>query len=1316
MRPFTSEERFAFTRAEGVGVSRAEVTFPLIHQGGPAREALRRFAEPEAEFGQIALGLPGLTRGRSTRTTTAVPHRRRRASGSLVSFAGLLSLVVCVMLCPSVTRIAAADVGERLPRLTKLSNDVVRGGMPLGYVPLRELWSEWDQGEPAQVEEALRSLASDPRVVPPLRAYAGLLEAYARRRRGDLTGAKSRIDRLGFVGRWIVAGPFDNEGKAGLDRSFGPEDEIHDPLSLARTYEGKERPVKNRITPDVFPYGWVDLGAMVRPAEQVCAYATTFLRDKRSGKRGAAARPFSFWFGAAGAAKVFFDGAEVLKDTKYRDLDSERFGVALTLRPGWHRLTVKVCGDDDAPLFTLRLADQRGAPDPDIEADPDPAHSNEAAAVRFRKGEKPAPPVVSGPITSFEKLASRDDASSLEAYARYLVLTQSDDPADNRARDLARRAAEKSRTIPRALLAGRLAENRNQRAIWIDRAEELAKKGASREDRIDTLLARAGHTRGGANWRDAIPYYDKVLALDPDNVPANLAHVELYSEAGLRETALASLDVTLARRPRSVALLRATAAALRDLERTTEAGELTARYAQLRFDDTSVMGERIELALARRDPATATRWIERLVDTNPDSGRALAAAARAYVGLGDRAKAIAMHRRALDLAPDDVTTLRSLSDVYALGGQTDEQLRLLKRVLELRPQQKDVREYVAHTEPSRPRADEAYARPSSEFLKLRDRPASGRNRRTLVDLQVTTVFPNGLASRFHQIVFQPLTDAAAAEAREYAFSFEADSETVQLRGAKIHKKGGQIVEAIESGEGPTDNPSLAMYSSARAFYVHFPRLDPGDVVELLYRVEDVTARNAFADYFGEVVYMQSSEPIARSEYVLITPKSRQFFFNKPKVAGLVQKVEEKGDAKIWHFTAENVAPLDVEPMMPPMTESLGHVHVSTYKNWDDMGRWYWGLVRDQFSADDEIRRRVAEIAKGLTDDKAKVRAVYDFVVQKTRYVALEFGIHGFKPYRCAQIFARGFGDCKDKATLIVTMLKELGIPATIVILRTGMRGDFETEPASLAPFDHAIAYVPSMNIYLDGTAEWTGSSELPAMDRGALALQINEGKPKLVHLPEPTAADSVSSRRMEATVGEGGSAQIDWRVEVTGASASSWRARYHAKATQKPRLQEDLSSALPGVEIDSVTSNELEDVEQKVVVRAKGRAPSYARKDGDSWTMPVGATEHMVRSWAPLSSRRRDMRIFALSTEVNETIVKLPQGAKVIGPPRSAEGKSPFGFYKVDVETTGNVVRVTTTVAITKSRISVAEYAAFRTFCERADRELGQSLTFTVGK
>ncbi len=288
-----------------------------------------------------------------------MPRPLRTPFPAIITLLCAIAIAGATGIAPGLVPTASADVGQRLPKLAKLADEVVRGGVPLGYVPLRQIWQEWDQGDPAEVEASLASLAREPAVAPPLRAYAGLLEAYARRRRGDLTGAKQRIQDLGFVSRWIVAGPFDNEGKTGLDRSFGPEEELQDALSMARTYDGKERQVGNRMTPDAFPYGWVDLGALMRPQEKVCGYATTFVRDPRAKQP----RPFSIWFGAAGAAKVFFDGREVLKDPKYRELDTDRFGVTLTMKDtAWHRLTVKACGDEDAPMFLLRLADATGAP------------------------------------------------------------------------------------------------------------------------------------------------------------------------------------------------------------------------------------------------------------------------------------------------------------------------------------------------------------------------------------------------------------------------------------------------------------------------------------------------------------------------------------------------------------------------------------------------------------------------------------------------------------------------------------------------------------------------------------------------------------------------------------------------------------------------------------------------------------------------------------------------------------------------------------------------------------------------------------------
>jgi transglutaminase-like putative cysteine protease len=480
-------------------------------------------------------------------------------------------------------------------------------------------------------------------------------------------------------------------------------------------------------------------------------------------------------------------------------------------------------------------------------------------------------------------------------------------------------------------------------------------------------------------------------------------------------------------------------------------------------------------------------------------------------------------------------------------------------------------------------------------------------------------------------------------------------------------------------------------------------------------VEDVAPRNAFADYFGEIDYLQSSDPVARAEYVLITPKSRTFYFNEPKVPNLFKDVSEDADHRIYHFVAANVPAVEPEALQPPYPEILGHVHVSTYKTWEDVGRWYWGLVKDQFVADDEVKRRAAEVTKGLKTDKEKVRAIYDYVVQKTRYVALEFGIHGFKPYRCAQIFARGFGDCKDKATLIVTMLEQVGIPATIVIVRTGMKGEIESDPASLAPFDHAIAYVPSLDLYLDGTAEDSGSTELPVMDRGALAMQINQGHTKLVHLPDPPAEASVTSRRIEAIVAPDGSAVLDWKTEVSGARAGSWRERFQADTSRKARLEESfgadwVTGPFPGLSIANVDAGDLADVEKNVAIHVRAKVPQLGRKEGDTMILPAGPSEHYVREWAPQSRRRLDLRLPTNEVTETEWIVHLPPGTHVAIAPRPAEGTSTFGSFKVEVESGASVVRVKTRLTVSKTHIWAVDYPAFRAWCETVDHALGQRL------
>ncbi len=1245
--------------------------------------------------------------------------------------AALLFVLLATTLTAPARAASAAfhpDLADAIARL-----DRARGAET--YSALRRIWATWDRATPAHVEEALLEAERSARLAPPERVYAGLLAAYARSRRGDLKAARSKIAALGYVDRWLAAGPFDNDGKSGFDEELGPELAFTEPLVPGRAYSGKQRPVRWRAVPLAFPYGFLDTSALMRPEQKICVYATTFVSDKPPQKR----RPISLWLGAAGAFKAFWNGELVLADNAYRGHDADRTARSVVLEPGQNSLLVKVCGDDTAPVLSVRLADAKGAPDATIITSNDFAASAEVAqriADRSKRarGGKPKPLRApdtdaaaatrsqarllphtgpEGPLQYFTKRTAQKDASAadLHAHADYLVQTDGDDRTTHTARDLARRAAERAPTLERVLLASELAEDRNLARHWLVRAEKLA--GGTAHANVEFLLAQAAHAQSGPNWRAAIPLYDRVLALDPDNARALFGRAQAYNEAGLKRTALALLERAIERNPESVNLLNMYASQLRALGRAKQASAAEARYSALRFDDRSFIAARIELALARRDRAAAERWAERLLEADPDSQWALGAAARAYRRLGQPERAMATYRRALELAPEDIGTLRTLADLQGELGQRDQQLAALREILRIRPQDRAVREYVEQVEPERTRPDEAYAWDSKRFLRARHAPAQGHNRRTLRDLTVTTVFENGLSSKFRQVVFQPLTDTAAAAARQYAFQYEGDREVVQLRGARVYRGDGKIDEAIEYGEAAADDPSISMYTSAKNFYVELPRLEPGDVVELRYRVDDIAPNNEYANYFGDIVYLQSNEPVANAEYVLITPKSRTLHIDQ-RVPGLSRRVQDTGAQRIYRFFAASVPEIAPEPAMPAWPEVLGFVHVSTYKNWADLGRWYWGLSKDQFDLDDETRKLAREITKDARTEIEKIRAVYDWVVKNTRYVALELGIYGYKPRRCVQTVARGWGDCKDKATVIVTLLKELGIPSTLVIVRTQMRGDFRSNLPSLAPFDHAIAYVPSQKLYLDGTAEFAGAHELPKMDMGAMALLVNEGKAELTRLPSAEPEKNVISRKLVASVAADGAARLEVAYDTRGVAAPEWRRRYHAEGTQRDRVTADLGREFPGFVVDGgaqgMTTSNLEDFNEPVQLKLRGSAPVFGRREGAQLILPATSHVRLTPTYASLSQRRQDIHLIAFST-VDETFtLKLPPGSRVISTPVSTEHTTPFGSLTITVKSEEDHVTVHSRLSVRAPRVRPAQYAAWRKFCETVDRALSVPL------
>ena len=110
------------------------------------------------------------------------------------------------------------------------------------------------------------------------------------------------------------------------------------------------------------------------------------------------------------------------------------------------------------------------------------------------------------------------------------------------------------------------------------------------------------------------------------------------------------------------------------------------------------------------------------------------------------------------------------------------------------------------------------------------------------------------------------------------------------------------------------------------------------------------------------------------------------------------------------------------------------MQLTTFKSWEELGAWYAGLERERRIPDESVKKEAAALVKGKTDDMAKVKALYEYVSRNIRYVSLSFGLGRIQPHAASEVLANGYGDCKDKNTLLAALLDAEGFHSTSVLI------------------------------------------------------------------------------------------------------------------------------------------------------------------------------------------------------------------------------------------------------------------------------------------
>ena len=1170
------------------------------------------------------------------------------------------------------------------------------GNSPRALLPVLELEQQSDDASPGATLRELERLARERRLSPAVRSYVATLVAFGQIAAGRPDDAARGFDELGYLRKWRVVGAFDDEGKQGFARAYPPEEQRNAPVDEAAVYPGREREVRWRLYPeDLTRYGYVDFDATLRPYENACGYAETFVQVDR-------ARPMGLFVGAGGAIKVWANGQEVLADPVYRGPAIDRSAAVFHAREGWNRILVKVCVQDRRWGFYARLGEADGSPPRDVLVDPSGA--TQAAAAPATAPTLPAAPMM--PLAYLEeRVRTRpDDAAAHFDLARFLAWTGAEDPNETRSRQLAERAVELANGVEHALLAADLVETRAERMRYVSKAEEAD----ARDPRV--RLARAELVSGGPDPGRALRMLDEGFSLDTvPGLRAAWMRASLLEERDLPLAGFAIIEDGVRRTNGSTRWQRRLARALANQGRTEASMASNRTLLEREHDAYDVRYALMNDAYERGETEVIFEHLDAMRAIAPGDIEMHEYAASVYEGLGRHDEALDLYRQIIAYAPDEPRHHQRYGTALLRLGQQGAAIEAFRQVLALSPQDARTRQLLDRLQPTA-RDDERYATATDEILARRvnqsEWPAT-----MLHELQVTTVYESGLAATFHQVAFQVHDDEGARRMSRYPVFFEPGRQWVEVRSAKVHRANGSVVESVRTFEQSLGDSAYRIYYDTRALVLDLPQLEPGDTVELRFRVEDVSRRNAFNDYYGAVRFLQGGYPTQHLEHVLVTPTSRRFYFNEPAMPSLRHTRTTEGATNVDRWLTTNVEPVRAEDGMPGPAETRPYLHISTYQSWNDVGRWWWGLAQDQLLPDESLERTTRELVAGATDTREKVARIYDWVIRNTRYVGLEFGIHGFKPYRVTQIVRRGFGDCKDKASLIYAMLKIAGVEARIALIRTRRNGTIATEPASLAVFDHAIAYVPELDLFLDGTAETNGPNDLPGMDQGVMTLLVGPETVELRQTPVLPPERERRERTLEITLEADGAAQIEGRETVTGNAAASYRSYYQAEGMQNERLQRELANLFPGLELASQRFFDLDDFRAPSRYEWQGRAPQLAQRSGTRLLVPPSTIGNLVPALARAPTRRHALELGSPRTYVEQRNVRLPAGATLEPLPSGGEVDSPFAKLTVRYERQGDVVRVRTEWIMRTDRVSVADYPAFRSFVERADALLRERIT-----
>lgn len=551
---------------------------------------------------------------------------------------------------------------------------------------------------------------------------------------------------------------------------------------------------------------------------------------------------------------------------------------------------------------------------------------------------------------------------------------------------------------------------------------------------------------------------------------------------------------------------------------------------------------------------------------------------------------------------------------------------------------------------------------------------------------------------------------------ETQISYDSTFEKVELISARTIKPDGTVVDV---GTRHLRDVSLylnfPLYSNVRAFIISFPEVTEDATIE--YKVKIYNNHLINKKDFVLHYPLQSSEPILKANFKLVIPEDRplNIKIRNPEYnyfgASLEPKVEKKNGFLSYLWSFKDIPQIIPEPQMPALSQINPTIIVSTFRNWQDIYKWWWQLAKDKIQADEMIKEKVRELTKNARSPREKLEAIYNFCAQKIRYVAVEYGQAGYEPHRAVDIFKNKYGDCKDQAILLVTMLKEAGFASWPVLISTKEYYNADKEfPAVL--FNHCIACVQLGKelFFLDPTAETCSFGDLPAGDQGRTVLLCKEDSFELLNTPLYPAEHNRLIQELKIKIDK--DENIFARKSVTTLGFYDQGQRYWLLYSPPEIIEQTLKQKIQDFSIGSVLVDykleNLNNLGMPTILRYSFSGPEYLTWAGELRILPQLA--RIDTSITAQEKRRFPIDYNILESRLTNIEIEIPAQLKIRYLPESVIEENKWFKFTVAYTQKNNTIIYKEEMVDKVTLIPVEEYAGFKKALESLARKVKQRI------